>query len=308
MDKTTSGYFDFLLFLKNFSFNNSINFNNLYDIFYYDNSNNKIAITKNILNINVSYKYNIENYKNSIDETKDYYDLFPISEKKYHDFLLIDEIQDYSENDKKIQKPRKKSYGKMMIGGIFKGVGKVGNSLAAIGKNVGNIGNINHRISVKKQNQKKEDVKEIKSENIVIQKEQKNEDNLEDDIIDNYTGNKYGYEKKDEFIMDAIFTQDIEGFWNYENKKLILIKEKYKEMNDVVEYTLKENIKNNGQNIELEKIKNIVMTFNMIIIIMKEYKEKNEIFSFIINKGKIFIKNCGFDFNSLMKEIGLIIE
>ena len=309
LDKTTSGYFDFLLFLKNFSFNNSINFNNLYDIFYYDNFNNRMAINKNILNINVSYKYNIENYKNTIDETKDYYDLFPISEKKYHDFLLIDEIQDYSENDKKIQKPRKKSYGKMMIGGIFKGVGKVGNSIAVIGKNIGNIGNIGNRISVKKQNQKKEGAKDIKSENIVIQKVQKNEDDLEDDIIDNYTGNKYGYEKKDEFIMNAVFTQDIEGFWNYENKKLISIKEKYKEMNDVVEYTLKENIKNNGlNNIELEKIKNIVMTFNMIITIMKDYKEKNEIFSFIINKGKIFIKNCGFDFNSLMNEIGLIIE
>ena len=43
----------------------------------------------------------------------------------------------------------------MMIGGIFKGVGKVGNSLAAIGKNIGNIGNINHRISVKKTKSKK---------------------------------------------------------------------------------------------------------------------------------------------------------
>jgi hypothetical protein len=249
--------------------------------------------------------YTIENYKYSIDETKDYYDLFPISEKKYRDFLLIDEIKEFPETEKKTQKPRKKSYGKMMIGGIAKGVGKIGNSVAFIGKNIGN------KIVVKKKNKNTENFQDIKSENINIKKIQKDENDIEDDddIIDNYCGNKYGYEKKDEFIMNAIFTQDVEeGFWNYENAKLEKIKEKYKEMNEVVEYTIKENIKKNNMNIDMDTIKKITMTFNMIIALLKDYQEKIDIFPFIIQKGKNFMKKYGFEFDSLLNDVGVIIE
>ena len=310
LDKNYFNLFDFSLFLKKSSSKYGINFNNIEDIYYYDNnSDNNILLNKNILNSKNKNEYNIENYKDPNNEDKDYFDIFPLTEKKYHDFLLVDDIIDYSEfaknekNIKKINTQRKKSYGKMMIGGIYKGVGKFGNSIAILGKNIGN--SITHR----KQNKNKEkNIDKIKSESISIKKIQKDEDDLEDNAIDNYIGNKYGYEKNDEFIMNTVFSQDIEGFWDYGNKKLDKIIEKYKEMSDVVEIQLKEKYKNDKLNVDMEKILNIKMTFIMIVFLMKEYKDRIYEFSFIINKSKNFLLNNGYEFDSIVNDIGVIFE
>ena len=263
---------------------------------------------KNILNSNNPYKYDVENYSKPNTDGKDYFEIFPSSEKKYHDFLLVDDIIDYSDfikSEKNIEKKqRKKSYGKKMIGGIFKGVGKVGNSFAVLGKNISN------KLSKKKPNNNIQNDRKLKSENEVIKKiqaEEKDEDDLENDIVDNSIGNKYGYDRNEEFIMNAVFSQDVDGFWECENKKLDKIKEKYKDMNEVVEIYLKGKNKNDNK-IDLETIEKVKMTFNMIVAIKKDYNDKIDEFSFIIQKGKNFIKKSGFDFDSIIREIGVIFE
>ena len=316
---------DFSTFLKNNSTYYDMNLENINEIYYYGKDNIKCSIKKIFNCLNKQNKYNIEKYINQNNESKDYYDIFPLIEKKYHDFLLIDETQNNSELSERvksfneIKKPRKKSYGKMMIGGIFGGLGKMGNSLAVLGKNIGNT------ISIKKEKKIKNkeninNIREIKSQNITIKKAQReenvndNEEDLEDNhIIDNYLGNKYGYEKKEEFLMNAVFSQDLEGFWDYNNKKIEKIKEKYKEMNDIFETYLKENniLKNkkNNQIVELSnEQKNVVVTFIMIIALMRDYKDKLDEFTFLIYKGRNFMKRCGYEFNSIVKEFGLILE
>lgn len=304
-----NNYTYFSSFLKKSISKYGINLDNIDDIFYYDNNDNKISlIKKNILDSNNPYKYNVENYSKPNTDGKDYFEIFPSSEKKYHDFLLVDDIIDYSDfikTEKNIEnKQRKKSYGQKMIGGIFKGVGKVGNSFAVLGKNIGK------KISKKKPNNNIPNEKKLKSENEVIKKiqaEEKDEDDLENDIVDNSIGNKYGYDRNEEFIMNAVFSQDIDGFWEYENKKLDKIKEKYKDMNEVVETYLKEKNKNDNK-MDLETIQRVKMTFNMIVAIRKDYNDKIDEFSFIIEKGKNYIKKCGFDFDSIVRDIGVIFE
>ena len=113
--------------------------------------------------------------------------------------------------------------------------------------------------------------------------------------------------------MNIVFSQDLEGFWDYNNKKLDKIKEKYKEMIDIIEIYLKDDnkskMKNNNQNFGLSNEQhNVVITFIMIIAIMRDYKYKLDEFSFLIQKGKIFIKRCGYEFNSIIKEVGIILE
>ena len=318
LNNNIKNFFGFSKFLKEQSEKYEINFDNIYDIFYYEKDNIKIPLKNNF------YNNNFINEDNSIDfcieqnnENKDYFDIFPLTEKKYHDFLLVDEIQDYSESkeiqtpDKNKKIPRKKSYGKMMIGGIFKGVGKVGNSLAFLGKNIGQ--SISNKKVTNFKDDKNDNKREIKSQNIPIKLTPGNdEDDLENNEVDNYLGNKYGYTKKDEFIMNAVFSQDLEGFWDINNKKLNKIKEKYKEMSNVVENYLKGNIpKNeiNEKNIDLQRIiNNVKMTFIIIVDIFKNFKDKEEEFYFIIEKGKNYIKKYGYDFNFIEKDIGLIIE
>ena len=304
-----NNYTNFSSFLKKSISKYGIILDNIDDIFVYDNNIKKITLIKKIiLNSNNSYKYDVENYSKPNTDGKDYFEIFPSSEKKYHDFLLVDDIIDYSDflkSEKNIEKKqRKKSYGKKMIGGIFKGVGKVGNSFAVLGKNIGN------KFSKKKRNNNIQNDRELKSENEVIKKiqaEEKDEDDLENDIVDNSIGNKYGYDRNEEFIMNAVFSQDIDGFWECENKKLDKIKEKYKDMNEVVETYLKEKNKNDNK-IDLETIEKVKMTFNMIVAIMKDYNDKIDEFSFIIQKGKNYIKKSGFDFDSIVREIGVIFE
>ena len=305
-----NNYTNFSSFLKKSISKYGIILDNIDDIFVYDNNIKKITLIKKIiLNSNNSYKYDVENYSKPNTDGKDYFEIFPSSEKKYHDFLLVDDIIDYSDflkTEKNIEKKqRRKSYGKKMIGGIFKGVGKVGNSFAVLGKNIGN------KFSKKKHNNNNiQDDRELKSENEVIKKiqaEEKDEDDLENDIVDNSIGNKYGYDRNEEFIMNAVFSQDIDGFWECENKKLDKIKEKYKDMNEVVETYLKEKNKNDNK-IDLETIEKVKMTFNMIVAIMKDYNDKIDEFSFIIQKGKNYIKKSGFDFDSIVREIGVIFE
>ena len=304
-----NNYTNFSSFLKKSISKYGIILDNIDDIFVYDNNIKKITLIKKIiLNSNNSYKYDVENYSKPNTDGKDYFEIFPSSEKKYHDFLLVDDIIDYSDflkSEKNIEKKqRRKSYGKKMIGGIFKGVGKVGNSFAVLGKNIGN------KFSKKKRNNNIQNDRELKSENEVIKKiqaEEKDEDDLENDIVDNSIGNKYGYDRNEEFIMNAVFSQDIDGFWECENKKLDKIKEKYKDMNEVVETYLKEKNKNDNK-IDLETIEKVKMTFNMIVAIMKDYNDKIDEFSFIIQKGKNYIKKNGFDFDSIVREIGVIFE
>ena len=305
-----NNYTNFSSFLKKSISKYGIILDNIDDIFVYDNNIKKITLIKKIiLNSNNSYKYDVENYSKPNTDGKDYFEIFPSSEKKYHDFLLVDDIIDYSDflkSEKNIEKKqRRKSYGKKMIGGIFKGVGKVGNSFAVLGKNIGN------KFSKKKRNNNNiQNDRELKSENEVIKKiqaEEKDEDDLENDIVDNSIGNKYGYDRNEEFIMNAVFSQDIDGFWECENKKLDKIKEKYKDMNEVVETYLKEKNKNENK-IDLETIEKVKMTFNMIVAIMKDYNDKIDEFSFIIQKGKNYIKKSGFDFDSIVREIGVIFE
>ena len=306
-----NNYTNFSSFLKKSISKYGIILDNIDDIFVYDNNIKKITLIKKIiLNSNNSYKYDVENYSKPNTDGKDYFEIFPSSEKKYHDFLLVDDIIDYSDfikSEKNIEKKqRRKSYGKKMIGGIFKGVGKVGNSFAVLGKNIGN------KFSKKKHNNNNniQNDRELKSENEVIKKiqaEEKDEDDLENDIVDNSIGNKYGYDRNEEFIMNAVFSQDIDGFWECENKKLDKIKEKYKDMNEVVETYLKEKNKNDNK-IDLETIEKVKMTFNMIVAIMKDYNDKIDEFSFIIQKGKNYIKKNGFVFDSIVREIGVIFE
>ena len=306
-----SNYTNFSSFLKKSFSKYGIILDNIDDIFVYDNNIKKITLIKKIiLNSNNSYQYNVENYSKPNTDGKDYFEIFPSSEKKYHDFLLVDDIIDYSDfikSEKNIdKKQRKKSYGKKMIGGIFKGVGKVGNSFAVLGKNIGN------KFSNKKPNNNILNDRNLKSENAVIKKiqaDEKDEDDLENDIVDNSIGNKYGYDRNEEFIMNAVFSQDIDGFWECENKKLDKIKEKYKDMNEVVEIYLKEKLKNKNDNkIDLETIEKVKMTFNMIVAIRKDYNDKIDEFSFIIQKGKNYIKKSGFDFDSIVRGIGVIFE
>ena len=304
-----NNYTNFSSFLKKSISKYGIILDNIDDIFVYDNNIKKITLMKkNIFNSNNPYKYDVENYSKPNTDGKDYFEIFPSSEKKYHDFLLVDDIIDYSDfikTEKNIEKKqRKKSYGKKMIGGIFKGVGKVGNSFAVLGKNIGN------KLSKKKPKNNISNERKLKSENEIIKKiqsEEKDDDDLENDIVDNSIGNKYGYDRNDEYIMNAVFSQDIDGFWECENKKLDKIKEKYKDMNEVVEIYLKNKNKNDNK-IDLETIEKVKMTFNMIVAIKKDYNDKIDEFSFIIQKGKNFIKKSGFDFDSIVREIGVIFE
>ena len=316
-------YFTFLNFIKNYSKSHGINLNAQIDIFY-SNKKTKGLLNKIIINSEISDKNDIEVYINQIKESKDYFDIYPLKEKNFHDFLLVDEIQEYSnfmENsniNKNEKKPRKKSYGKMMIGNIFKGVGKVGNSIASFGKNIG------HTIASKKRDKnarntineirfpnEENSIKERKSENMTITKPKINDDILEDNIVDYYSGNKYGYEKNDEFIMNAIFSQNIDGYWAYDNKKLAKIKEKYDELNKVIEICLNENYNkikiDNKNNSEMIK-NNIKMTFIMIVCLRKEYKNILDELPFIIQKGINFIQRNGYDFNIILKDLGIIFE
>ena len=301
--------FGFSKFLKEQSIKYDINFENLQDIFYHEKDNIKIPIKNNFYN-NINEEDNIEFYIGQNNENKDYYDIFPLTEKKFHDFLLVDEIQNYSEsletveidkNNKNKKTQRKKSYGKIVIGGIFKGVGKVGNSIVVLGKNIGKTA------SNKKVNEcKNDEIRDIKSQNINIKLTPNiDEEELENNKIDNCLGNKYGYSKKDEYIMNAVFSQDLEGFWDINNKKLTKIKEKYKEIiNKFDNYFKKLN-----QNIDLQKIaNNLKMTFIMIVFILKECKEKEKEFCFIVDKGKNYIIKNGYEFYSLSKEIELIFD
>ena len=84
-------------------------------------------------------------------------------------------------------------------------------------------------------------------------------------------------------------------------------------MIDIIEIYLKDNnkskMKNNNQNVELSnEQQNVVITFIMIIAMMRDYKDKLDEFSFLIQKGKNFIKRCGYEFNSIIKEVGIILE
>ena len=321
LDNKSKNYFTFLLFLKNYSKSHDINLNFPTNIFY-RNKNIKGLVNKNYINSKILDKNNIDIYINQINENKDYFDIYPIKERNYLDFLLVDEIQDNSNftESKSInnngKKQRKKSYGKMMIGGIFKGVEKVGNSIVVLGKNIGHTiinkksnKNLKNTIQNIKEPDIENNIKDIKSQNNNIKLSQIN-DVLEDDIIDTYKGNKYGYEKNDEFIMNTIFSQNFEGYWDYDNKKLFKIKEKYEEMNKVLDIYLNENndkIKIVNANNETIK-NNIKMTFIIIICLIKEYHNKLEELIFIIHKGINFIQRNGCDYYKIIKELGIIFE